>query len=451
MKRFFIPLTVLLACLLAFVACTDIEDPVGTSNDSHTTAIQTPEVTEPHETETNTSNSTGSVTEPEEDTNHSTDTDTGDETPDETTSPEPETVHTHVWGDWSTTKEATCTETGMSERTCACGESEQQSIDALGHTEVVDAAVAPTVTENGLTEGKHCSVCNEVLIQQETVPATGSLGLAYELNSNGTAYIVTGIGTCEDSVVYIPEVYNGLRVTEIARRAFYDCATMTEITIPASITTIGTQIFYKAENLHTVYYNSTYGSSDNPFFSQSSVKKIVFGGKTVPGYILYDRTVAVDVVVSNNVTSIGGSAFEGCKGLNSIVIPDSVTSIGSSAFSGCKGLKDVYITDVEAWLNISFDGYYSHPNCYGSLHILDENGKEVTDLVIPNSVTRIDEYAFNNCTGLTSIVIPDSVKSIGDDAFLGCNGALTIYGAKGSYAETFANEKGIKFAIIEGV
>ena len=82
----------------------------------------------------------------------------------------------HDWDDGVITKEATCTETGEKTVTCkrtGCDASETQEIPAAGHTEVIDAAAAATCAEAGKTEGKHCSVCNEVLVAQTTIPAKG--------------------------------------------------------------------------------------------------------------------------------------------------------------------------------------------------------------------------------------------------------------------------------------
>ena len=86
------------------------------------------------------------------------------------------TDHTHLFDNWLITKAATCTTDGMQTRTCsACGKVETQTIKALGlgHTVVVDKAVAATCTKTGLTEGSHCSVCNTVIKAQEVVPAKG--------------------------------------------------------------------------------------------------------------------------------------------------------------------------------------------------------------------------------------------------------------------------------------
>ena len=104
----------------------------------------------------------------------------------------------------------------------------------------------------------------------------------------------------------------------------------------------------------------------------------------------------------------------------SVTIPNSVTSIGSFAFNGSSELTAVHITDVTKWCGITFDDLYANP--LWSAHNLYLNGEKITNLVIPNSVTSIGNYAFYGCSGLTSITIPDSVTSIGEWAFANCSG-----------------------------
>lgn len=79
----------------------------------------------------------------------------------------------HVYGEWTTTKAPTCTEKGSHKKVCECGKEIAEDMPATGHKAVPDAAVAPTCTERGKTEGSHCSVCNEVLTAQQTVNALG--------------------------------------------------------------------------------------------------------------------------------------------------------------------------------------------------------------------------------------------------------------------------------------
>ncbi len=101
------------------------------------------------------------------------------------------TEHSHDFGDWICLKTPTCSEMGINLRWClTCNYTETSYIATIEHTEAIDIAVAPTCTETGLTEGKHCSVCNEVLISQEVVDALG--------HSDGD-WIIDADATCAEN------------------------------------------------------------------------------------------------------------------------------------------------------------------------------------------------------------------------------------------------------------
>ena len=132
-------------------------------------------------------------------------------------------------------------------------------------------------------------------------------------------------------------------------------------------------------------------------------------------------TGLTSVTISNGVTSMGSSAFEGCTGLTSITIPNSVTSIGHSAFSSCTGLTSIVVESG----NTRYD---SRENCNAIIETATNTliqGSNTT--IIPNSVTKIEYFAFLGCTGLTSVTIPNSVTAeIGYYAFLGCTGLTSV-------------------------
>ena len=134
------------------------------------------------------------------------------------------------------------------------------------------------------------------------------------------------------------------------------------------------------------------------------------------------------------VTTISNEAFSDCSGLTSVTIPASVTSIGNGAFLNCNDLKiKVIVTDRSAFLknripyellwalNSFFDYYWAHYNGIAyDIVLIDENGEEIKDFVIPDDITNIDSYALFRCTGLTSVSIHANVTSIGEWAFEEC-------------------------------
>ena len=145
---------------------------------------------------------------------------------------------------------------------------------------------------------------------------------------------------------------------------------------------------------------------------------------SIEDWTFYDCDSLTSITIPNSVTSIGEHAFGYCSSLTSVTIPDSVTSIRVAAFYYCSSFTSVHITDLAAWCNIDFEDNSANP--LSSAHNLYLNGELVKDLVIPNSVTSIGDYAFENCTSLTSLTIPDSVTSIGDRAFYSCRSLTSV-------------------------
>ena len=117
-----------------------------------------------------------------------------------------------------------------------------------------------------------------------------------------------------------------------------------------------------------------------------------------------------ELTLPSSVTSIGSVAFQGCIGLTELTLPNSVTSIGGGAFGGCSGLTELTLPS-----SVTSIGESAFSGCIG-----------LTELTLPNSVTSIGKYAFEGCNGLTELTLPNSVTSIGERAFNGCSGLSKI-------------------------
>ncbi len=149
-----------------------------------------------------------------------------------------------------------------------------------------------------------------------------------------------------------------------------------------------------------------------------SSKDVYKGAITIPSSVTYENK-------TYSVTAISSDAFFECKDLTSIAIPSSIYEMGNDAFNGCSGLSKVIVSNLAAWCRIDFPNVWSNPLYYAH-HLYSDNNTEITNLVIPNSVTSIAPRAFCDCTGLTSVTFGSNVTSIGSAAFIRCTGLSTI-------------------------
>ena len=195
------------------------------------------------------------------------------------------------------------------------------------------------------------------------------------------------------------------KVVGIGNRAFFNCTSLTSITIPSSVTSIGSyQVFGRSMSLNSITVDSTntsFRSINGILFDKNKSTIICFpAGKSDTSYNIPDT-----------VTKVGNYAFDNCISLASINIPDSVTTIGTDAFSTCRLLTSINIPD-----SVTTIGARAFNFC-----------NNLSSIIIPNKVTTIDYGVFYGCTSLTSVIIPSSVRSIVNYAFYNCTSLTTVY------------------------
>ena len=275
-------------------------------------------------------------------------------------------------------------------------------------------------------------------------------------------------------VVVMPATLGGKPVTRIGDHAFYNCATVEKVDIPASVTSVAYDAFlscpsladesglvivrdvvfgYYGESAHialpegvraigycafqdndivrSISIPTSLAYIDKGGLQTSTIRTIFIedikawcniggpGPGVDGGYAIYlNGALLKDLEIPDGVASIGG-AFANVACIESVQIPNSVTSIRNGAFAGCDGMRLIIVSDENP--------------CYKSVNglLLSKDGKKLVqgvngDVVIPDSVSQICSSALSGLGGLTSVRIPDGVTSIGSYAFEDCTGLTSI-------------------------
>ena len=251
--------------------------------------------------------------------------------------------------------------------------------------------------------------------------------------------------------VKIPE-----SIKEISYRAFYNCTNLKSINLPRGISDIGfealdgTALYNDKLNWENgvLYVDSTLISAEKSIDGAYEIKQ----GTTLVASAAFNECYGLtSVTFPAGVTGLCEGAFLRCDGLSAVRLPDGLISIGDFAFSHCTGLMDVSIPDSVTYLGYgAFEdsGIYNAFNFDGNVFYIDNalirasenlsgeyaikegttaiaeaafaNARELTDVVVPNSIKVIARRTFDECVSLRKVVLSDGLKEIGDRAFFNC-------------------------------
>ncbi len=270
-----------------------------------------------------------------------------------------------------------------------------------------------------------------------------------EVTNSGTPY------TYYNSPLDIPETVTGsdyittYTVTAIGDYAFCESMFLKSVTIPGSVTTIGKYAFSDCSNLNSV---TIVTPEFDPYEPEPDRNSFTIGTAA------FNNCSLLSIELPNSLTSIQDSVFVRCSGLSSITIPASVKSIGSEAFSGCLNISSISFEDFSSLDSIKFgafsycgsssasitipesvtfiDNYAFNRSGFAAIDIqasitiinssVFSDCESLTSITIPSSVTSFDDYAISKCPKLNSISISENVEFIASSAFMGTGGTFEV-------------------------
>lgn len=253
-------------------------------------------------------------------------------------------------------------------------------------------------------------------------------------------------------------------VIAIEDSAFQDCAKLTKVQVPKSVTRIGQNVFSGTPWLEQYPNDMVIVNDILLHYKNKNATAVVLptGLKRINTGALSGMKRMTELSIPNTVTSIGDEALIGSSALKTLTIPDSVTQIGIEAFASCTNLTNVMLSKNTKVLDYKLFAYCT----------------SLKTIQIPEGVTRVDNYVFENCNSLKEVKLPNSLAYLGG-VFSNCSSLKSItfpkslqhigtnvysatnpkdresfiiygnsYGKQDSYAANYAKSNGYRFCVI---
>ena len=308
-----------------------------------------------------------------------------------------------------------------------------------GCNELVEVEIPDTISSIGYRSFGSCGSLSKISIP-DSVSKIGSHAFA-GCNSLSSITLSKNIQTLGDYAFYGCNSLLAIEfpplLTEIEDGMCYDCTSLVTVKMGDKVASIGNNAFQNCTSLKNITLApETEYICSYAFSNCDALENIVIPDKVTAIYnnAFSDCDKLSSVTLSKTLRSIDSNAFNNCDSLTAIKIPDSVETIGERAFYGCEKLADVNMGNGVSKL-------------YSEAFRLCP---ALTKIVLSNNLTSIPEYAFADCTKLTDVTIYPGVTEIATNAF-SYPAKTTMRGLKGSYAETYANDRGMTFEAITSV